>query len=219
MGLKWDSPEFWAAVKWDHAAVSCYGRSYLYEAKPERGSSGYYLNYCKTHVIDILVIENVPKKEDWEESLICRPAVRGSDEYWANAPAWANWAVVMESGYDYWSESEPMQVDGDWWLQASAMVSARKDLSADNWRNSKIQRPYAWKPPDENTPVDTPVFERDFVDQKWKASHTASSGRVWIDGRTSHTSATTIGRNQIVLADPIDPSRVPPTDLLVGLET
>ncbi len=196
-------------------AVDVDGKPFGFPEEPTKGEDvwcdgGAFIS------LHCLALANIPP---WEESLRTRPVVRGSDEYWANAPAWANWAVVMESGYDYWSESEPMQVDGDWWLQASAMVSARKDLSADNWRNSKIQRPYAWKPPDENTPADTPVFERDFVHQKWKASHTASSGRVWIDGCTSHTSATTIGRNQIVLADPNDPSRVPPTDLLVGLET
>jgi hypothetical protein len=74
------------------------------------------------------------------------------------------------------------------------------------------QYDYEWQVPDKNTPVDANAYVRNSVIDQWLRRHFAKPGCCWDGGATSFTTGG-IGRwDMIVLADPNDPLREPPTD-------
>ncbi len=217
MGIKWNSPEFWAAMKWDHAAVDKNGHVFSYYAKPIK-ADGEWTEVSDFYGLGALGLVGLP--DNWEESRICRPAVRGSQAYWDDAPDWAQWVVITPSGYEYWLASEPNLVSNVLgWKFLDTHICSRKNQPTDDWQNSKIERPYVWQLPDESTLVDTPCWRRGFPDDPWKKANIAGKHSYWADGRSEWTGNCRRYGREIVLADRNNLTRVPPMDLKLGLKT
>ncbi len=195
-------------------AVDSDGVIYGYKTEPTKLPQAWAYG-SMSHFLSCLALENIPP---WEKSLRTRPVVRGSQAFWDGAPKWANWSAINSLGNMYWHEKEPRAGVIGWELGGDISGHSRGH-STDNWRNSKIERPYAWKLPDENTPVDTKAWRRGCPDDPWKKANTAGGCYYWNEGRTWWTGGCLRHANQIVLADEDDLSRVPPTDLKLGLET
>ena len=194
--------------------VDEHGVPHGYEKEPCQGRPG-FIEGGEYHDLTCLGLTNIPP---WKESRRTRPPVRGSEAYWAGAPDWAEWSTVNFYGYEYWHQREPHVVD-DSWLSRGRLRYASKGHSTDDWQNSKIQRPHVWQLQDENTPVDTRCYGRDHGDSPWVRGHSAELGKVWRYQKTRWVENEMITWKQIVLADPNDPSRVPPEGLTLGLET
>ncbi len=71
MALTWDSPEFWAAMKWDHAVVDKNGWVFSYLTEPTKGSDDW--NVASNSYYDLGALDLVGVPKDWEESRISRP--------------------------------------------------------------------------------------------------------------------------------------------------
>ena len=77
MGVKWNSPEFWNAVKGDYAAVDANGYTYSYDREPTLGGLAWF-GGVNHHSMVRLAVSGVPRAEDWRESLISRPVDGGT---------------------------------------------------------------------------------------------------------------------------------------------
>lgn len=189
-----------------------------YEAEPtkkERHWSSelrYYLPYYK---LSALALENIP--DDWEKSLRLRLPVRGSKAYWDDAPDWAKAAFINRLGDDHWTSNVDVYVRGHDWIDLGGhYIMTSQMYPTDDWKNSKILRPYAWQTPNQDTPVDTPAWRRGCSTDPWEPTNTAGGRDYWGSGRTSHTGDYKLHAHQIVLADQNDLSRCPPLDFELG---
>jgi len=74
MGIKWNSPEFWAAFKpgWDWAAMDSTNLPYIYISKPGRNDV-VWTNGGASFLLVIFDLKDLPPAEQWESSLIRRP--------------------------------------------------------------------------------------------------------------------------------------------------
>ena len=217
--MNYGSAEHWAAMTEKIMAISVdkNRESYGSEEVPDkrdgawRGGKHYYHLNC-------LSLENIP--DDWTQTLRLRPVVRDSDAYWDAAPDWANWSVINSYGDEHWYEKEPNAGRSGWQAGARRRL-ASNGHPTDDWQNSKIQRPYAWKLPDDDTPVDTRCYAKIVQASPWRPWLYAEPGHCFPDGRMTFSldGHFLCSCEQIVLADPNNPGRVPPTDLMLGLET
>lgn len=57
---------------------------------------------------------------------------------WSNAPAWANFLAMDESGHWYWYKNEPCPVDGHWRADDHGMWAEQSDRE---WRHTLEGRP------------------------------------------------------------------------------
>jgi len=138
------------------------------------------------------------------------------------AEALLEWAIVGMNHYFVKGERRlfvAMAKDGK-------IIKAEGVDSVEIWRSlvdaaSKITQTKSieWREPDETTPVDTPVWVRDFADHDWNCRKYAKSGHAyWKNGSSTTPLAaaddteTILMWHQIVLANPDDPYQPPPLD-------
>ena len=93
------------------------------------------------------------------------PIKRGSPEYWNMLPDWVKYTAIDGNGNDYAFAFEP-EINCNVWdsVFAKKLIHNKNyDIPAivrDNisWDLSLLTRPYTWKQPDKNTPIDTKVY-------------------------------------------------------------
>lgn len=218
--MDYDSEQLWQSLQPEIVAttISKSGGIRGHEREPTKISAGRWSGGTYWS-LSCLALENLPP---WEKSLRLRPPVRGSKAYWDDAPDWAQASFIAPGEREYWTSNVEVFVRDDHWVYLSGKYEhTGRTYPSDHWQESKLIRPYVWQLPDENTPVDTPALARRSSSGIWELRHYASPGKCYKDGRTRYSSGGDkgVGFVQIVLADPNDPSRVPPMDLTLGLET
>lgn len=112
--------------------------------------------------------------------------IYGSPEFWSHVDDAINWVTVDDTGALCGYMNEP-KWDNGWNSPISYYSDLFQFYTMPKWEDSKIRRPVVWVAPDENTPVDTPVWVRDEGSTVWHKRYWAGQGegRCWDMGATS----------------------------------
>ena len=139
-----------------------------------------------------------------------------SPEFWS--AVCGRWAAIDENGNVCLYEQEPQLCERVWWAPGSLWLDCRglnlDPSSLPPWRESLRRRPHVWRPPDKTTPHMARVFCRYAKQGQWSRRHYAGNDSVYPAGTTDWTCESSVPAyvEQIVLADPDDPTLVPPED-------
>jgi hypothetical protein len=162
-----------------------------------------------------------PEKQNESE-----PIWWGSDALWAILkPSW-RFLTITGAGEPLAHQHMPNGWRQGCWespglIRSLCMLDIQGLPDTQDWHkaSSVLQRPVRWQCPDENTPVDTPVWARHHTKASWSRWCWAGNGRCYADGHCAWTAKnqddSTVACAFVVLADKDDPDRAPPTDLLI----